>query len=116
MTSATTKLPFAHEQGERGGDKQRICLERLSDAFPTSHLRNQSVDCSRIPSASRTLKEKYAGDAKESLPSSMKERAEENETVGTSARWGEGGRGRAGVREREKGGMVFVNPSTSGFY
>lgn len=56
------------------------------------------------------------GDAKESLRSSMKERAEENETVGTSARWGEGGRGRAGVREREKGGMVFVNPSTSGFY
>lgn len=33
VTSATTKLPFAHEQGERGGDKQRICLERLSDAF-----------------------------------------------------------------------------------
>lgn len=103
-------------RGSGGGINRGSVWRGSGDAFPTSHLRNQSVDCSRIPSASRTLKEKYAGDAKESLPSSMKERAEENETVGTSARWGEGGRGRAGVREREKGGMVFVNPSTSGFY
>lgn len=53
----------------------------------------------------------------------MKERVKENETVGTLARRGGEGEkkgrvreGRGRVREKEKGGMVFVNPSTSGFY
>lgn len=84
MTSAPTKLPFAHEQ-ERGINRGSVWKGSV-----TPHLKNQSVDCSRIPSASRTLKEKYAGVAEESLRLSIKERVEENETVGTPARGGEG--------------------------
>lgn len=88
METNTVELLFAHE---RSGDKPKNCSEMLSDAHLRSHLKNQSVDCSRIPSASSTLKDKYAGVAEESLRSSMKERVEENETVGTPAREGLGG-------------------------
>lgn len=75
-------------------------MERLCGAH--SHLKNQSVDCSHIPSASCTLKKKYSGVVEESLILSMKERVEENETVGTPARRGDGskkGRVREGTAE-----------------
>lgn len=110
VTSVTTKLPFAHEQAAR--NKQRICLGKALWCFPEPHLKNQSVDCSHIPKASHTLEEKYAGVVKASLGRTGKEKVEGNETVGTTAE-------RGGGQERQSdgdGGMVFVNPPTSGFY
>lgn len=58
VTSAATELPYAHEQAV--GSKPRICLEKFTDAFFKSGLKNQSVDCSRVPKASYTWKNKYA--------------------------------------------------------
>lgn len=55
VTSAATELLFAH--GQAAG---RICLEKFTDAFFKSPLKNQSVDCSRVPKASYTWKKKYA--------------------------------------------------------
>ena len=58
--------------------------------------------------------EKYAGVAEESLRLSMKERVEENETVGTRVRGGgrakKGLRGRVRVREKEKGEWSLLIP------
>lgn len=85
---------MSRERGETGdlfGKAQR--------RFSKSHLKNQCVDCSRIPSAYYTLKEKYAEVAEESLRLSMKERVEENETVGTQIEVG--GRKKGRVRQGE---------------
>ncbi|CAB1452841.1 unnamed protein product [Pleuronectes platessa] len=76
---------------------------------------------SQVMIASRTLKEKYARVAEGSPRSEY-----EGERGGEMRQWGlelEGVGGGRGGREWERqsegegeGGMVFVNPSTSGFY
>lgn len=58
VTSAATELLFAHERAV--GSKPRICLEKFTDAFFKSHLKNQSVDCSPVAKASYAWKKKHA--------------------------------------------------------
>lgn len=106
VTSVTTMLPFAHEQRGMGD-----LFGKAHWRFSKSHPKNRSVDCSRIPSAYHTLLEKYAGVVEESPRLRMKERVEENETVGT---WVEGEEEKGGEREwgrqREKGDCSLLIP------
>lgn len=97
-----------HRAHELGAEINRDLFEEVHGCFPKSHLKNQSVDCSHIPSASRTQKEKYARVGEESLRVGVKEG--ENETAGNGATGvggvnrevGETGRGR--VRGKGEGG------------
>lgn len=96
MTSATTRLPFTHEHGA-GINRESV------DTFLS--LTSETIVLTSF------IFPKHLALSRKNRNMRRKEKVGENEAAGTPAK--------GGGMERQsegEGGMVFVNPSTSGFY